>query len=254
MSSRVVALVRHLPKSFVECVTIGKGAPKAPIDLGLAKAQHSAYVEALRRLVDDLYVLPADESYPDCVFIEDTMVFCRGTFLLTRPGHPSREGETAGVREVLLGGQLGRNLRLQAVLGGADARLDGGDVLFTGRHLFVGLTTRTNEGGAAALQIAVGASVPVHTVEMRDLPEVLHLKCLVTLLRPGLLTYAADDDGETVIGRMADHVGSGAYKAIGLEDREMANVVSIYGSGGWRGTLIQGGRCERSVGVLRGAF
>ena len=35
-----------------------------------------------------------------------------------------------------------------------NARLDGGDVLFTGREFFVGLSQFTNEGGARAVAAA----------------------------------------------------------------------------------------------------
>ena len=34
----------------------------------------------------------------------------------------------------------------------ADATLDGGDVLFTGRHVFVGLSSRTNKAGVDVLR------------------------------------------------------------------------------------------------------
>lgn len=35
----------------------------------------------------------ADESLPDCPFVEDTAVICNGIALLTRPGHPQRARE-----------------------------------------------------------------------------------------------------------------------------------------------------------------
>lgn len=35
----------------------------------------------------------ADESLPDCPFVEDTAVICNGVALLTRPGHPQRARE-----------------------------------------------------------------------------------------------------------------------------------------------------------------
>ncbi|CAM9334433.1 unnamed protein product, partial [Lampetra planeri] len=37
--------------------------------------------------------LPADESLPDCVFVEDAAVVCGDTALITRPGAESRRGE-----------------------------------------------------------------------------------------------------------------------------------------------------------------
>ncbi len=90
------------------------------VDLELARAQHTAYVETLRGtlilnhycrifpsvsfilgLVPNIKVLPADEKFPDCVFVEDAAVIVGGHALLTQPGDPSRRDETLRMRRVL---------------------------------------------------------------------------------------------------------------------------------------------------------
>ena len=36
-------------------------------------------LQVLRELLPEVLVLPADELYPDCVFVEDAVVVCDGT-------------------------------------------------------------------------------------------------------------------------------------------------------------------------------
>lgn len=71
------------------------------VDMDLARVQHTAYVEALKSVVPYVKVLPADENYPDCVFVEDPAIIVGGHALLTKPGDPSRRGETNRMRRVL---------------------------------------------------------------------------------------------------------------------------------------------------------
>ena len=43
-------------------------------------------MKVLKELVPEIVVLPADEMFPDCVFIEDTAVVADGVALITIPG------------------------------------------------------------------------------------------------------------------------------------------------------------------------
>ena len=54
-------------------------------------------------------------------------------------GHPSRRGETAAMKAVM------QRLGLSVVEMTDPGRMDGGDVLFTGREFFAGLSQRTND-------------------------------------------------------------------------------------------------------------
>ena len=56
-------------------------------------------------------------------------------------------------------------------------KLDGGDVLFTGREILVGLSHRTNQAGVEAVQAAF-PGFPVTGIEVAG---PLHLKTLLTL-------------------------------------------------------------------------
>ena len=70
--------------------------------------------------------------------IEDTAVVAGGIALLTRPGAPARQGEPAGVRDV-----LARHVDALETMD-APATLDGGDCCRLGRTLYIGRTARTH--------------------------------------------------------------------------------------------------------------
>ena len=40
-------------------------------------------VQILKGLLKEVHVLPSDDRYPDCVFVEDPVVVCGNTALLT---------------------------------------------------------------------------------------------------------------------------------------------------------------------------
>ena len=45
-------------------------------------------VQVLTELVGEVHIIPVDEAHPDCVFVEDPVVVCGDTALLTIPGRP----------------------------------------------------------------------------------------------------------------------------------------------------------------------
>lgn len=85
------AVVRGIPASLAKDAL---RMTQAEVDLDGAREDHGEYVDILRtRLGLDVVELPADESFPDCVFVEDAAVACGDTALITRPGAESRRGE-----------------------------------------------------------------------------------------------------------------------------------------------------------------
>lgn len=123
------AVVRSVPDSLGKSI----GSIES-IDLAAARLEHSNYVQHLRTMGLTVIQVPADESLPDCSFVEDTAVICDQLALITRPGHPVRHRETTEIRRTLK--QL---VRIDVVeMNQSNAFLDGGDVLFTGREFFVG--------------------------------------------------------------------------------------------------------------------
>lgn len=164
------ALVRAVPATFADALCAS--APVQPIDVALARVQHAAYCDALAACGVAVEQLPADDAYPDCVFVEDTAVVVGQRALITRTGAPSRRGETTAVA-----GALGPRIGLVAMR--EPGTLDGGDVMHVGTTLYVGRSARTNADGIRQLANAFRSQ----HVEVLDLPPgVLHLKCICSPL------------------------------------------------------------------------
>ena len=92
---------------------------------------------------------------------------------------------------------LKRDLRLPTLeVTNVNATLDGGDVLFTGREFFVGISNRTNEAGAQALADAF----PEFIVTPIDLPKkLLHIKSCVSMAGPDIICVASSAEAQVVL-------------------------------------------------------
>lgn len=141
---------------------------RVPLDYETARAQHEQYIALLRELGCEVIELPADDAYPDCVFIEDTAIVLDDVAVITRPGADSRRGEVDVVAAALE--RLRPLRRIEA-----PATIDGGDVLVLGERIFVGLSSRTNE--EALVQLAPLTNREVIRVQMNG---ALHLKTGIT--------------------------------------------------------------------------
>ena len=112
------------------------------------------------------------------MFVEDTALVLEELAVITRPGAASRRPETESVAAAL------EPLRPLMRIGGPGT-LDGGDVLVTGRSLFVGLSGRsTREGAAELARLVAPAGYQVRIVPVQGC---LHLKSAVTEVGDGTL-------------------------------------------------------------------
>lgn len=85
------AIVRAIPTSFAEAAL---RTNCSEVDHVKAQREQEHYVGVLKhKLGLQVLELPADESLPDCVFVEDAAVVCGDTALITRPGAASRRKE-----------------------------------------------------------------------------------------------------------------------------------------------------------------
>ena len=138
------------------------------IDYVRASLQHREYRRVLAELGCEVISLPADDAYPDCVFVEDTAIVLSDLAVITRPGAESRRGETRAIADAL---EPYRPL----VHIEAPATIDGGDVLVLDDRIYVGLSTRTNEAAIGQLRYHTRREViPV------NVHGALHLKTAVT--------------------------------------------------------------------------
>lgn len=170
------------------------------------KAEHDAYVAALRLAGVEVTVLPALEGFPDSTFIEDpALVFTEGAILL-RPGAPTRRGEVAAV-EPALRTRFDPLLELAGV-----GSADGGDVLVTARKVLVGLSERTNEAGARAL-LSCLAKLGRQGEIVATPRDVLHFKTDCSLL---------DDETVLCTTRIANAEVFGKFKRLIVPQGEEA--------------------------------
>lgn len=159
------AIVRTPSQSVIDGLrAVDVGAPRYEGVL----AEHAAYVRALESLGVSVETLPALETFPDSVFVEDTALVFTDAAILLRPGAATRLGEAAEMAST-----LERNF--ERVLRLADGTAEGGDVLTTPRAVFIGISARTSVEGAAAL-VSLLAQIGQHGVVVRTPPGVLHLK------------------------------------------------------------------------------
>lgn len=177
MSSALIGLV-HVPSPRMNDA-VRTHVPHETIDLARVAEQHGAYCRMLEACGVTVHVLDANREHPDCVFIEDTAIVLDEIAIVTSMGAPSRAREPAGIEPAL------RRFRGQVVRIEPPATIEGGDVLRVGRKLLVGVTSRTNGKGVAALSDIVRRHgyvvVPVRV------SGCLHLKTACTALPDGTL-------------------------------------------------------------------
>jgi len=178
------AIVRPPGKSFHHALTRLEPAPA--VDLELARAQHSDYVETLRRCGVEVLVLPADDEHPDSVFVQDRVLAVNGRAIVCPSAAPSRRGEEKALVAVLEGS-------LPVAVLEPPAFLDGGDVLITEDSLFIGLSERSNRAAVGQLREMLA---PCFAVEAVPLPAgLLHLLSGCSYLGDGLLLAVESLEG-----------------------------------------------------------
>lgn len=171
-----LALTRAVSPSLEACELTH--LPRQRIDAHLAAAQHAAYVTALEALGCAHLELEPLPSMPDAVFVEDTAVVFDELAVVTRPGAASRRAEVGSVAVA-----LAPHRRLAFIE--EPGTLDGGDVLVSGRRVYVGRSTRSSD--KAMRQLAGILSPFGYEVVPVDVRGCLHLKSAATQLADGLM-------------------------------------------------------------------
>ncbi|XP_038649547.1 N(G),N(G)-dimethylarginine dimethylaminohydrolase 1 [Scyliorhinus canicula] len=102
------------------------------------------------------------------------------------------------------------------------ATLDGGDILFTGKEFFVGLSQRTNQRGAEILADVFKD----YAVSKVSVTGTLHLKSYCTMAGPGLIAIGSSEHAQKalqIMQEMSDH----RYDKLTLPDDQAANCVYL---------------------------
>jgi dimethylargininase len=174
--ARGIAITRAVSSALGDCELTHLA--RVPIDVAIARAQHREYEQALREGGYMVEQLPSTGEMPDSVFVEDIAVVFDELAIVTRPGAESRRLETRAVADA-----LARHRELHVIQ--APGTVDGGDVLVAGKHVFVGLSSRTNE--AAAMQMARLLQPHGYTIREVAVRGCLHLKSAATALSDDLM-------------------------------------------------------------------
>lgn len=167
--------ITHAPSPRLEAgerTYIGRDA----IDFALAKLQHAAYEDRLRWAGAQVVQLDVNRDLPDSVFVEDTAIVLDEVAVMMSMGAASRRGELAGIERTLRDYREIERVSLPATI-------DGGDVVRSGRALYVGESPRTNATGIAALRELVKRYG--YTVEGVPVHGCLHLKSACSALPDG---------------------------------------------------------------------
>lgn len=172
----MIALIRDVSPRINECELTHLA--REPIDVERAAEQHRRYEELLRELGCEVRKIAAAPELPDAVFVEDTAIVLDEIAVITRPGADSRRPEIGAVATALA-------TYRDVVSIVAPGTLDGGDVLRTGRTIYVGISARSNDEGAA--QLARLTAPFGYTVIPVEPTGCLHLKSAVTEVADGTL-------------------------------------------------------------------
>jgi dimethylargininase len=173
-----------------------------PPDYIRALEQFEAYADALTHCGLSVTILPVLDGFPDAHFVEDTAVVTPEVAIITRPGAPSRKGEEVSIRTALAPFRPIRTIE-------APGTIDGGDVLVAGRHVFIGLSERTNSAGSGQLEALLNPFG--YTCTAIPVSAGLHFKSSVNQVAADtLLTTHA----------FAGHPALGTFKRIVVDDVE----------------------------------
>lgn len=193
------------------------------------------YVDALRRMVPHVHYLDPLEDCPDACFVEDPVSVVGNKAVMLPMSHVNRYPEVDKFAGQLAASGLGLDVDTSikthaeaAALAESSpvfrdgptehaagvspaATIDGGDVMWTGQELVIGLSSRTTWLGALALSEAHNCPAIVLRVQelqrlqASDSLGVLHLKSLVSMLSPSRLVSWGGKIG-TYLTRVINHV------------------------------------------------
>eukprot|EP01038_Epipyxis_sp_PR26KG_P010492 gene10492-14100_t len=264
-------LMRQIDNTITKYAVSSDPSKKSLLDLSLAKNQHDRLMQILLSIGLKIDCLDS-ESHPDSVFIEDTAIIIKNRILITKMKEVSRRNEVITVNNYFKNLQFNvTNMNDYEIYSTTDNRsneelltistkshsnyeiyqneskfslgrkvqgyLDGGDVLFTGTHIIVGNTSRTNKYGIEILH----KTFPEYPIIIFNLENalqiinhnnekdgfVLHLKSFCSMCGPNHILIGGDIGLEFQKFMKNYKNDKLAYEFIHVPDREAANCLFI---------------------------
>jgi dimethylargininase len=208
---RYHVVTRGIANTLVHALT--QNPSVEPISLERAREEHEHYVQLIKSLLSNsgnlhsksvVHCIEASDMYPDCVFIEDTVVVVNDHVLINQLGAPSRRGEEEVVAEFFETNYPAKVIHYMKEMD-PEATLDGGDVLTVepAKVIYVGHSSRTNSKGIKVLQ-NVFCDFKVIPIKVE---RGLHLKSFCSYL-------ACDKNGVPIIIVSGCEIGKGIASQI----------------------------------------
>eukprot|EP00835_Amoeboradix_gromovi_P002499 NODE_143_length_17796_cov_0.252020.p7 type:complete len:267 gc:universal NODE_143_length_17796_cov_0.252020:5119-4319(-) len=177
------AIVREVPTSFANALQM----ESKPIDFKVAYSQHQGYIKTLQKYLNVEVLDPLNDS-PDACFVEDTCVVIGKKAVINHIGVACRRKEVKTAEEQL------RKLGLEVVVMPETINCDGGDVLYTGKNIFVGISKRTSREAVKFFNHFF--KIPTFAIDLdKNCNSILHLKSSLGLLGPNTLSCLDDENG-----------------------------------------------------------
>lgn len=194
---------------------------KTKVDLALARRQLQELSGALREAgVDIIELSPEEDCVQQSLFTGDAAICINGTALITRP---SKRGSRIPEISSLLGQLAWQVVETPASEHGKDVVLEGSDVLYTGKEIFVGIRKNgTNLEGA----LAVGRAFSDLAVIPISVPGNHPLRYYVSLVSAGVLAVGSSKEAKQVVQRM-EREATFRYKTLTVEHDEAVNCLNV---------------------------
>ncbi|ODN06450.1 N(G),N(G)-dimethylarginine dimethylaminohydrolase 1 [Orchesella cincta] len=195
--------------------------PDNNIDLLKCRIEFENFVTVLRETGLDVIELPPPDEPGQSSFVGDVCFIVNGMAVIKRPKADQTEVTTM-MRTVLR-----KELDIPVVEVVEDGvNLEGADILFTGRELFVGISNYTNEAGA----LFMANAFPEFPCSPVKLPGGKHLTHYVSMASPDVMTVGACKESQDIIKRI-ERKASYRYEKITMTSPEHSPVImSVNGS------------------------
>ncbi|KHJ99886.1 Amidinotransferase [Oesophagostomum dentatum] len=180
---------------------------KSTLDTDALRKQSEGLIETLREagVIVSEYC-PEDGSCVSSLLVGDAAVSVHGTVLLCRPKKP------------------GISYKCPENIDGKTVVLEGGDVFFTGKEIFVGIRKHgTNFEGVkvVARKFCDHAVIPIH---MSDKAQCL--RYYVSLVAPGIIAIGTSKEAQNIL-KVLEAEATLRYRIISVEDDEGVNSILV---------------------------